>query len=96
MQDCDVTLKTLLSDCAETLLQQIGVTVPVAKWHNVELPKVQNRRVDLLAELTSGELLHIELQSAGAPDMPLRMLEYGVGIWRRYGRFPRQLVLYVG
>jgi len=36
------------------------------------------------------------LQSSNVVDMPLRMLEYGVGIWRVRGVFPRQILLYVG
>ena len=60
------------------------------------VPKVQNQRVDLLAELASGRLLHVELQSTNDPRMTLRMLDYGVGILRTQGAFPLQLVIYVG
>jgi hypothetical protein len=74
----------------------LGVQEPVSRWLNIELPKVQNRRVDLLGEIGQEQLLQIELQSSNVADMPLRMLEYGVGIWRIRGVFPRQILLYVG
>jgi predicted transposase YdaD len=54
------------------------------------------RRVDLLGEAANGRLVHIELQSRNDPSMPLRMLEYGVMVARREGRYPKQVVLYVG
>ena len=58
--------------------------------------KCRISRVDLLAELVNTKLLQIELQSSNITDLPLRMLEYGAGIWRVQGSFPRQIVLYVG
>src|ERR1022692_2000102 len=38
----------------------------------------------------------LELQSGNDAAMPLRMAEYCLGIFRLFGRFPRQVVLYVG
>jgi hypothetical protein len=46
----------------------------VRRWLNVELPQVQNTRVDLLSESAGGELIHIELQSVlteEARQMPI-------------------------
>jgi predicted transposase YdaD len=60
------------------------------------MPELRNTRVDLLGESETGDLLHIELQSTNDEDMPMRMLEYSVRVARLFGRFPRQLVLYVG
>ena len=68
----------------------------VAKWLNVELPKVQNLRLDLLGETVAGGLIHVELQSSNDLAMPLRMAEYCLGVFRLFGRFPQQVVLYVG
>jgi predicted transposase YdaD len=68
----------------------------VARWHGTELPAVQNRRVDMLGETTNGTLIHIELQSTNHSGMALRMLEYALAIHRQFGRFPEQVVLYVG
>ena len=68
----------------------------VARWLNVELPSTQMRRVDLLAELSSGELFHLELQSRSDGRIAERMLEYRLLIKRAHGKVPRQMVLYVG
>ena len=95
MHEYDTVLKGIL-------MRKSGIVVPelagfaVEKWHDVELPEVRNRRVDLLGESAAGQLLHIELQSTNAPDMAMRMLEYGVSIRRKFGRSPAQFVLYVG
>jgi len=95
MQKYDVTLKLLLQGAArQTMIELTGG--PVEKWLNVELPKVQNPRADLLGETADGNLVHLELQSANEQTMPLRMAEYCLSIFRLFGKFPRQMVLYVG
>ncbi len=95
MQEYDIALKILLRGFASRTLQRL-VGAPVEKWLDVELPRIQNPRADLLGETSGGKLVHIELQSGNDPNMPLRMLEYFVGMYRRFARFPRQAVLYVG
>lgn len=70
--------------------------VVIEKGIDVELPKVQNTRADLLGETASGDLVHVELQSGNDALMPLRMAEYCLGTFRVFGRFPRQLLLYIG
>jgi hypothetical protein len=95
MQKYDITLKLLLQGPAKlTMLELAGGAVE--KWLNVELPKVQNPRADLLGEAADGSLVHVELQSGNEPAMPLRMAEYCLGVFRLFGKFPRQAVLYVG
>jgi hypothetical protein len=94
MQDYDVTLKLLLQGSAKLTLRELtGVTVE--KWLDVELPKVQNLRMDL-GETGEGVLIHLELQSRNENGIPLRMAEYCLGAFRLFGRFPIQLLLYVG
>jgi hypothetical protein len=90
----DVAIKEILHEAVETL-RQIGVR-GIRRWLNVELPHIRAPRVDLLGETESGEFIQVELQTTNDPAMPLRMLEYGVAIARRHGRFPRQIVVYVG
>ena len=68
----------------------------VEKWLDVELPKVQNTRVDLLGQTNDGSLVHLELQSGNQAAMPLRMAEYCLCVFRLFGKFPRQVLLYVG
>jgi hypothetical protein len=47
----DATLKDLFQRERLTLLQRLSGGVPVKEFLNVELPKVQQRRVDLLIAL---------------------------------------------
>jgi len=94
MQEYDVALKSFLRNGKESL--QALTSVAVERWHNVELPEVRNLRVDLLGEATDGRLVHIELQSAHDATMALRMMEYAAAVYRQFGRFPEQIVLYVG
>ncbi|MGA3077154.1 MAG: DUF4351 domain-containing protein [Bryobacteraceae bacterium] len=98
MQEYDVALKTLLKGSAALTLRALTGTA-VAKWLDVELPKVrkaQNLRLDLLGQTAGGQLIHIELQSGNDAAMPFRMIEYCLGIQRLFGQFPRQILLYVG
>src|ERR1035438_4028548 len=95
MQEYDVALKLLLQGSATLTMRELTGTT-VAKWLDVELPKVQNLRLDLLGETADGGLVHVELQSGNDAAMPLRMAEYCLGVFRLFGRLPRQVVLYVG
>jgi hypothetical protein len=95
VQDYDVALKLLIQGSATFVMRQL-TGMAVAKWLDVELPKVQNLRLDLLGETVAGGLIHVELQSSNDAAMPLRMAEYCLGIFRLFGRFPQQIVLYVG
>lgn len=94
MQEYDVTLKLLLQQSRAIMQALTGTTIK--NWLDIELPRVQNPRVDLLGEATNGDLIHLELQSTNDPQMALRMAEYWLAIFRRIGRFPPQILLYVG
>jgi hypothetical protein len=95
MQAYDVALKLLLQRSAPLTIRQLTGTA-VEQWLDVELPKIQNLRLDLLGRTVDGGLIQLELQSGNDPAMPFRMLEYCVGVQRVLGQFPRQIVLYVG
>lgn len=95
MQDYDVTLKLLLQGSATVTMRELTGTT-VTKWLDVELPKVQNLRLDLLGETVEGGLVHIELQSRNDVSIPLRMAEYCLGVYRLCGKLPSQVLLYVG
>src|SRR5260370_21630999 len=89
VQEYDVALKLLLKESAKVTMRELaGCTVE--KWLDVELPKVQNPRADLLGETSGGGLVHLELQSGNDAAMPLRMAEYCLGVYRLFDRFPRQ------
>ena len=92
----DATLKEFFQQQPTSLLMELTGGVPVVEFLNVELPSVQERRLDLVLLLEDGTLLHIELQSTNDGDMGLRMLEYFALLWRRYRKPVRQVVLYVG
>ena len=95
MQTYDVALKLLLQGSTDVAVRAI-TGVAVKTWLNVELPELRNTRVDLLGESAEGDLVHIELQSTNDKIMPLRMAEYCLRVYRLFGRFPKQLLLYVG
>lgn len=95
MPDYDAALKVLFRRTAPRLIELLS-GVRIAKWLDVELPKSQNLRMDLLGEDAAGELHHFELQSYNDRGIDLRMGEYMLGTRRLTGQFPRQLVLYVG
>ncbi len=94
-QHYDVTLKALLRDSAGRAVHA-ATGLSIEQWLDVELPKVANPRMDLLGQALDGSLLHLELQVANDPNMPLRMAEYALGIYRIFGVFARQIVLYAG
>lgn len=94
MHEYDVAFKLTLQQVDLAIRDLIGTTI--ARWLNVELPEVRNTRVDLLGETAAGELVHLELQSSNDTTMPLRMAEYCLRVFRQFGRFPRQVVVYVG
>src|SRR5579871_1859461 len=95
MQDYDATLKILLRGPASRTLRELTGTT-VEKWLDVELRKTQNPRLDLLGQTPDGALVHLELQSSNDAEMPLRMAEYCLGVYRHFRKFPHQLLLYVG
>jgi predicted transposase YdaD len=94
MHEYDIAFKLTLQQVDLAIRELTGTAI--ARWLNVELPEVRNTRVDLLGETESGELVHIELQSTNDAAMALRMAEYCLRVYRQFGRFPQQLVVYVG
>lgn len=96
MREYDAALKLLLQAASGSVLGQITGHVSVIHWLNAEFKQVQTRRADLLGRTDSGVLVHIELQSTNDNDMPLRMAEYAIGIYRQFRQLPIQVVLYMG
>ncbi|MFL6465259.1 MAG: hypothetical protein ACJ73N_12730 [Bryobacteraceae bacterium] len=94
LHEYDTVLKTLLQHSRNSIIEQVAGTA-IARWHNMELPKVEQMRVDLLGESADSELIHIELQSTNDSLMALRMAEYSLRVYRLFGRFAREIVLLV-
>ena len=95
MQDYDAALKLLFRRAAPRAIQLLSGT-SIVQWLDVELPKSQNLRMDLLGEDPNGKLHQFELQSQNDRGINLRMGEYKLGTKRLTDKFPRQFVLYVG
>ena len=95
MQEYDNALKLLLQTSASSIVRQT-TGLHITRWLNVELPRTNMRHVDLLGMTAEDYLIHIELQSSNDGKMALRMAEYALAIYRQFGKFPKQIVLYVG
>ena len=94
-QHFDVSLKLLFRNSRGLVAKAIfGGTVQ--SWLNVELPKVQNPRVDLLARRRDDVLCHLELESKNTPDIGRRVAEYYLGLHRLLDEHVEMVVLYVG
>lgn len=74
MHRFDTVLKEILLASATSLPSRIAGS-NVAEWLNVEMPEIKAGRLDLVAWLANGTLLHGELQARNDPEMLLRMLD---------------------
>ena len=95
MQNYDAALKLLIRRAASRAIELLSGK-KITKWLDVELPKTQNLRMDLLGEDEDGGLHQFELQSKNERGIDMRMAEYKLGAKRLTGKFPKQFVLYVG
>src|SRR5450631_228729 len=97
MHEYDTVLKALLQNSQNSIFERI-TGARIGRWLNVELPEVQQTRVDLLGETAdpTRKLVGLELQSTNDPLLPVRMAEYSLRVYRLYSQFPEQYVLYVG
>ena len=68
MQAYDVALKLLLQQSARLTMRQLTGAV-IEKWLDVELPKVQNPRADILGETVDGT------ENTGRATRPSRILD---------------------
>lgn len=84
-QDYDVSLKLLFRRSNGVAIQRL-LGERVIEWLNVELPRVRNPRVDMLARMESGVLTHLDLQSGNDPEMGRREAEYYLDLHRLDGR----------
>jgi predicted transposase YdaD len=91
----DLTLKTLFHGLPVRLLKVLTGR-GASELLTVEFPSVRRRQPDLVLRLDDGQVYHLELQSAGDPAMPWRMLEYYSLIRQHYQAPVLQQVLYVG
>lgn len=93
----DQVLKDLLTRAHDAFLHMVLANAQWRRSLPSELPS-QALRTDLLWEiLFFGEIivLHIELQTRPDKDMGMRLLEYGVRIYRQLGLKPLSIVVYL-
>ncbi len=93
-QDYDVSLKLLFRYSKGIIAHELFGNAGVVEWLNVELPRVNNPRVDLLARCGDGGLRHVEIQTSNDPDMPRRKAEYYLGFWRLLNEDVEQVMLF--
>ena len=94
--DFDGALKELFERDRPLLLEKLTGGIAVKAFLNVELPKVQERRVDLLLLLVDGTLLHIEFQSKNHRWMAHRVAMYHLLLVQKHKVRVRHVVVYVG
>src|SRR2546425_701779 len=75
MHEYDVALKRILTRPGSALLEALTGLARL-RWLNVELPRVNNLRVDLLGEGRKRTLFQIEAQSRNYTYLVIRMGEY--------------------
>jgi len=92
----DLILKDLFQRDRPSLLDRLTGGIAIREFLNVELPKVQERRVDLVLLLEDGTVLHIEFQGKNDRAMGYREGIYGLLLAQRRRCRVRQVVLYVG
>ena len=95
MHEYDIALKSILMRPGSALLTALTGSGSL-RWLTVELPKVSNRRMDLMGEADDLSLWGIELQARNEKTFPFRMGSYLFSAAERNGRLHRQIVLYVG
>ena len=101
MAKTDSVMKVILP-LSDGFLRQIGARIgippdaAIRRWLKSEYPQIRAPRPDLVAELSTGDVLHIENQSRNDLAMADRMLGYYVAIHEHLGRAPIQIVLYYG
>jgi len=92
VHEYDIALKSVIRRLSGAALEKL-TGFAIAQWRNVELPEVRNLRVDMVGETADSSLVQLELQSTNDVEMPLRMAEYSLSMYRQFGQFPWQIVL---
>jgi hypothetical protein len=95
MPDFDGTLKIFLRRLAAPVFEQL-TGVPIVEWLQPELPEIRTLRPDLVGKTPGGEIVHFEIQAQNDAAMPMRQMEYALGLWKALRKWPQQIVLYVG
>ena len=92
--DYDVSLKLLFRYSKGLIAHALFGDAGVTEWLNVEQPRVNNPRADLLARCGDGKLRHVEIETTNDPDMARRKAEYYLGFWRLLDEHVEQVLLF--
>lgn len=93
-QDYDVSLKLLFRYSKGLIAHALFGDAGVTEWLNVEQPRVNNPRADLLARCGDGKLRHVEIETSNDQGMARRKAEYYLGFWRLLDEHVEQVLLF--
>lgn len=94
-QQYDVTTKLLL-DRGESPLFDILFGGPVGHWHNIEIPKVENKRSDLIAE-TLTQVFYLEIDTQNDKELLPHAARNWLGMKDRFpGKEVSPVIFYIG
>lgn len=101
MAKYDPIFKEFLDKIGPTLLSSLfNIEATNTKLLNLEIPVIEERYVDFLAQVNINgleQIIHLEFQAANHPTMYLRMLDYFVHIKKKYPDFlVQQAIIYHG
>jgi hypothetical protein len=92
--DYDVSFKLLFRYSKGLIAHALFGDAGVTEWLNVEQPRVNNPRVDLLARCGDGRVRHVEIETTNDPGMARRKAEYYLGFWRLLDEHVEQVLLF--
>jgi len=95
-QEYDNSLKALFGDEAATILPQLLPGTELIDEQNIEIDRSKLRADLVYNVLQKGlpHILHMELQTGADADMPLRLLQYHVGLLVKHKKPVISVVLY--
>ena len=95
-QNIDVTAKTIFLHPGDGIIRRRVFHGQVDEYLPTELPQVSNRRADIVARNSDGEIHHVEFQTTNETGFGLRMLGYYFFLISTHQRHVVQTVLYLG
>ncbi|MEZ5401594.1 MAG: hypothetical protein R2729_18115 [Bryobacteraceae bacterium] len=94
--DFGAALKELFEVDRPALLGTLARGMEVREFLNVEFPRVEMPRADVVMRMADRSILHVEFQSSNDNDIGYRQGNYCLMMTRRYRCRVRQVLIYVG
>jgi len=95
-QVIDVTVKTVFLHPGDGIIRRRLFRGQVEEYLSVEQPQVSNKRADMVARNSDGEIHHVEFQASNEAGFGLRMLGYYYYFLCTQETHVAQTVLYMG